>query len=147
MRAENQIIHHLKDKVGLVGADRLVARLKAETRVEATPALPSRWGCAHGPGGDRPFCAELEVHDEGDCPTVRVHPDDAEQFAAMVDRIHQLETRPTRAEVLREAAEAAVRAARGCGDSETGQYAASVVACVARKLRRMADVAVAGEDR
>jgi len=52
-----------------------------------------------------------------------------------------------RAEVLREAAEAAVRAARGCGDSETGQYAASVVACVARKLRRMADAAVAGEDR
>lgn len=46
-----------------------------------------------------------------------------------------------RAAVLREAAEVAVRAALGCGDSETGQYAASVAAGIARELRRLADEA------
>jgi hypothetical protein len=43
-----------------------------------------------------------------------------------------------RAAILREAAEVAVRAARGCGDSETGQYAASVAAGIGKELRRMA---------
>lgn len=33
--AEDQIIHHLKDKVGLVEADRLVAALKAQCTQEA----------------------------------------------------------------------------------------------------------------
>lgn len=47
--------------------------------------------------------------------------------------------RPTRAEVLRSAAEVAVRAARGCGDSETGQYAASIAAAIGKELRGMAD--------
>ncbi|MFH9248185.1 hypothetical protein ACH4LK_22485 [Streptomyces lydicus] len=46
-----------------------------------------------------------------------------------------------RAEVLREAAEVAVRAARACGDTEAGQYAASVAASIGNELRRMADAA------
>ncbi len=49
-----------------------------------------------------------------------------------------------RAEVLREAAEVAVRAARSCGDTEAGQYAASVAAGVGKELRRMADAAGKG---
>ncbi|WP_330449687.1 hypothetical protein [Streptomyces anulatus] len=49
-----------------------------------------------------------------------------------------------RAAVLREAAEVAVRAARACGESETGQYAASVAAGIGRDLRRLADDAAAG---
>ncbi|MEU8902142.1 hypothetical protein [Streptomyces mirabilis] len=44
-----------------------------------------------------------------------------------------------RAAILREAAEVAVRAARGCGDSEAGQYAASVAAGIGKELRRLAD--------
>ncbi|SEO82871.1 hypothetical protein [Actinacidiphila rubida] len=51
--------------------------------------------------------------------------------------------RQRRAEVLTEAAEVAVRAARGCGDDERGQYAASVAAGVGAELRRMAE---AGKD-
>ncbi|WP_329616429.1 hypothetical protein OG244_28280 [Streptomyces brevispora] len=46
-----------------------------------------------------------------------------------------------RAAALREAAEVAVRGARACGDSETGQYAASVAAGIGRELRRLADEA------
>ncbi|WP_329309364.1 hypothetical protein [Streptomyces microflavus] len=49
-----------------------------------------------------------------------------------------------RAAVLREAAEVAVRAARACGESETGQYAASVAAGIGRDLRRLAGEAAAG---
>ncbi|MFH9579075.1 hypothetical protein ACH4MO_13890 [Streptomyces globisporus] len=49
-----------------------------------------------------------------------------------------------RAAVLREAAEVAVRAARACGESETGQYAASVAAGIGRDLRRLAADAAAG---
>ncbi|MFF9568471.1 hypothetical protein [Streptomyces sp. NPDC014685] len=44
-----------------------------------------------------------------------------------------------RAEVLREAADIAARAARACGSSETGQYAASVAAGIGKELRSMAD--------
>ncbi|MFF9568456.1 hypothetical protein [Streptomyces sp. NPDC014685] len=44
----------------------------------------------------------------------------------------------SRAEVLAEAAELAVRVARGCGDDEAGQYAASVAAGIGAELRRMA---------
>jgi hypothetical protein len=43
-----------------------------------------------------------------------------------------------RAEVLHESAEVAVRAARSSGDDERGQYVASVLAGVAKELRRMA---------
>jgi len=43
-----------------------------------------------------------------------------------------------RATVLNEAAEVAVRAARGCGDSEAGQYAASIAAGIGKELRRLA---------
>ncbi|MFI7890936.1 hypothetical protein ACIFUY_06685 [Streptomyces sp. CACIS-1.16CA] len=49
-----------------------------------------------------------------------------------------------RAAHYREAAEVAVRAARACGDSETGQYAASVAAGIGRDLRRLAGEAAAG---
>lgn len=45
----------------------------------------------------------------------------------------------TRPDVLREAAKVAVRAARGAGDSEAGQYAASIAAGIAKELRAMAD--------
>lgn len=51
--------------------------------------LPSNWSCAYGASDDEPFCT-----DEGDehvCPTIRVHRDDAEQFAALVARVHELE--------------------------------------------------------
>jgi len=47
----------------------------------------------------------------------------------------------TRAAVLREAAEVAVRNARGCGPSETGQHAAAVAAGIGKVLRGMADEA------
>ncbi|MFD4547198.1 hypothetical protein [Streptomyces sp. NPDC058466] len=51
--------------------------------------LPSSWSCAYGLSDDEPFCTE-----DGDghvCPTIRVHRDDAEQFAALVARAHELE--------------------------------------------------------
>lgn len=54
--------------------------------------------------------------------------------AAYVRKLH-------RSESLDEAAEVAVRAARGCGDDERGQYTASVVASVGAELRRMAKAA------
>lgn len=47
----------------------------------------------------------------------------------------------TRASALDAAAEVAASAARGCGDSETGQYAASVAAGIGKQLRRMAEEA------
>lgn len=46
--------------------------------------------------------------------------------------------RADRAEALADAAEVAVRAARACSDSETGQYAASIAAGIGKELRRMA---------
>jgi hypothetical protein len=49
-----------------------------------------------------------------------------------------------KAEVLREASEVAVSAARACGDNETGQYAASVAAGIGKELRRLANNAEAG---
>jgi hypothetical protein len=52
---------------------------------------------------------------------------------------------PDRAEILAEAAKVAVRAARDCGDSEAGQYAASVAAGIGKELRRMARTAGQGE--
>lgn len=55
-----------------------------------------------------------------------------------------LPTPADRAAALREAAEVAVRAARACGESETGQYAASVAAGIGRDLRRLAGEAAAG---
>jgi hypothetical protein len=51
--------------------------------------LPARWSCAYGVSDDEPFCT-----DEGDehvCPTIRVHRDDANAFAALVARVHELE--------------------------------------------------------
>ena len=51
-----------------------------QRRVEPI-ALPAHWDCAHGVSDDEPFCAEGEDHV---CPTIRVHPDDAEAFAALV---------------------------------------------------------------
>ncbi|WP_329307479.1 hypothetical protein OG322_36015 [Streptomyces sp. NBC_01260] len=66
-------------------------------------------------------------------------------YAAMVlrqDKAIAPEPAPAdRAAGLREAVEVAVRAARACGDSETGQYAASIAAGIGRELRRMADEA------
>jgi len=54
-------------------------------------ALPASWDCAHGPADDEPFCAEVE-DDSHVCPTIRVHPDDAEAFAALVAEAHRLRT-------------------------------------------------------
>lgn len=54
-----------------------------------TIALPANWECCHGPADDEPFCAEAE-DDSHVCPTIRVHPDDAEQFAGLVDEAHRL---------------------------------------------------------
>lgn len=62
-----------------------------------------------------------------------------EEIARLRGVVERLRT--DRATVLREGAEVAVRAARGCGGSETGQYAASVAAGIGRELRRMADEA------
>jgi hypothetical protein len=59
--------------------------------ITETIALPARWECGHGVSDDEPFCAEAE--DDGHvCPTIRVHPDDAVQFAALVDEAHRQQT-------------------------------------------------------
>jgi len=76
-----QFIAHARADVPL-----LLAEVR---RRSAVVALPARWECGHGVSDDEPFCAEVE--DEGHvCPTIRVHPDDAVQFAGLVDEIHRL---------------------------------------------------------
>lgn len=69
--------------------------LRGELAAAGVVPLPSSWECGHGPSDDEPFCAEGQ--DEAHvCPTVRVHPADAEQFAALVERVHEAEQRPNR---------------------------------------------------
>ncbi|MFI6491277.1 hypothetical protein [Streptomyces sp. NPDC050564] len=58
--------------------------------------LPSSWACAYGATDDEPFCTE--VGDEHVCPTIRVHRDDTEQFAALVARVHELESQVEKVE-------------------------------------------------
>ena len=62
--------------------------------------------------------------------------EEADVIAAAVEAVLPPDDR---AATLREATDVAVRAARGCGDSEAGQYAASVAASIGKELRRMAD--------
>lgn len=64
-----------------------VRRLRATKPV----ALPARWECSHGPADDEPFCAEAE-DDSHACPTIRVHPDDAEAFAALIKEAQRRQT-------------------------------------------------------
>lgn len=70
---------------------RLLADLATARENAPLVALPASWDCAHGASEDEPFCAEAE-DDSHACPIIRVHPDDAEAFAALVTRIHQLKT-------------------------------------------------------
>ncbi|MFI2349763.1 hypothetical protein ACH492_22450 [Streptomyces sp. NPDC019443] len=55
-----------------------------------------------------------------------------------VDQLLAAAQTETRGEAFNEAAEVAVRAARACGNSETGQYAASVAAGIGKELRHLA---------
>ncbi|MGW4270825.1 hypothetical protein ACWEGQ_00305 [Streptomyces seoulensis] len=65
IRAEDQIIHYLKDKIGLAKADELVAELKAETGREETLRLAAaylhrKYGVTNRAAGDLLRLAELE---------------------------------------------------------------------------------------
>lgn len=72
---------------------------------------------------------------------IRWHREDGDALAEMRGTIARLRA------ALGEAAEVAVRAARGCGESEAGQYAASVAAGVGKELRRLADEPAPGPSR
>ncbi|MDX3232939.1 hypothetical protein [Streptomyces sp. ME19-01-6] len=61
-------------------------------------AAPAEWDCAHGTAEDEPFCQELDEDEHPTCPTVRVHRDDVDRFAAMVDMVHELRNRVTELE-------------------------------------------------
>lgn len=63
--AEDQIIHHLKDKVGLTRADELVAELKEQQDREATLRLAAdylrkKYGVTNRAASDLLRLAELE---------------------------------------------------------------------------------------
>ena len=63
--AEDQIIHYLKDKVGLARADELVAELKAQQDHEETLRLAAaylrkKYGVTNRAAGDLFRLAELE---------------------------------------------------------------------------------------
>ncbi|WP_055693348.1 hypothetical protein [Streptomyces prasinopilosus] len=63
--AEDQIIHHLKDKVGLARADELVAELKGQRDHEETLRLAAeylrkKYGVTNRAAGDLLRLAELE---------------------------------------------------------------------------------------
>ncbi|MFJ9420669.1 hypothetical protein [Streptomyces sp. NPDC101249] len=63
--AEDQIIHYLKDKVGLTRADELVAQLKAEQNHEETLRLAAeylrqKYGVTNRAASDLLRLAELE---------------------------------------------------------------------------------------
>jgi hypothetical protein len=66
---------------------RLVAEVRDHRAVQPI-ALPARWECSHGPSDDEAYCLEAEDEDHV-CPTIRVHPSDAEVFAALVARAGQ----------------------------------------------------------
>lgn len=79
--------------------------------------------------------------DCGDEPGDRKCPDCQRFLGQYVNALRKAGWAP-RTEVMNEAAEVAVRAARSQGESETGQYAASVAAGIGKELRRLADAAV-----
>ncbi|HCA85499.1 MAG TPA: hypothetical protein DEQ61_08400 [Streptomyces sp.] len=87
------------------------------TRAE-TIALPSEWDCSHGPLEDESFCSEVPEEEGGHtpdkCPMIHVHREDAEKFAAKVDRIHELQARV--AELERAAVEGRAALASLCHD-------------------------------
>jgi len=63
--AEDQIIHHLKDKVGLARADELVAEVKENSGREETLRLAAeylrkKYGVTNRAAGDLVRLAELE---------------------------------------------------------------------------------------
>lgn len=63
--AEDQIIHHLKDKLGLARADQLVAELKEQQDREGTLRLAAgylrkKYGVTNRAAGDLLRLAELE---------------------------------------------------------------------------------------
>lgn len=62
MKAEDLVIHHLKDTVGLAEADRLVSALKREVGADSEGDAPLRVGDAlHG------FCGGTFGRDHYDC--------------------------------------------------------------------------------
>ena len=67
-------------------------------------AVPSEWHCSHGTTDDEPFCQELDEDEHPTCPTIRVHRDDAAQFAAMVEMVNELRSRMVATELLVERA-------------------------------------------
>ncbi|WP_039942939.1 hypothetical protein, partial [Streptomyces himastatinicus] len=67
-------------------------------------AVPSEWNCSHGTTDDEPFCQELDQDEHPECPTIRVHADDAARFAVMVDMVNELRSRLTATELLVERA-------------------------------------------
>lgn len=72
--------------------ERLYTAVRDEAVIEAITALPSEWDCAHGVSEDESFCTEAE-DDSHECQTIRVYRDDAEKFAVLVGRVHELERR------------------------------------------------------
>ena len=106
-----------------------------------TTALPAAWECSHGPADDEPYCAQDEGHV---CPTIRVHPDDAKAFAALVEEAHQLRSQldTARVDTLREAADLAesLRQFERCtGSRRAAQTSENVgILRVADELRRTA---------
>ncbi|WP_282690193.1 MULTISPECIES: hypothetical protein [unclassified Streptomyces] len=95
------------------------------------------------------ICGHPEPHHFEDvCQTCDcgdyIEPQDAREVIARWRQAALANRDLRRATTLHEAAEVAVRAARACGESETGQYAASVAAGIGRDLRRLAGEAAAG---
>lgn len=85
-------------------AESVVTAHRAQTLAEELVATPSEWDCAHGTADDEPFCQELGEDEHPTCPTIRVHRDDAAQFAAMVDMVNELRSRLVATELLVERA-------------------------------------------
>lgn len=81
--------------------------------------------------------AGAQCGDCGDQPGDRICPACELHYGWCVAALRTAGWAP-RVEVLNEAAEVAVRFARACGDSEAGQYAASVAARIGAELRLMA---------
>lgn len=87
-------------RTGLVeGVGDAINEAGIEREDDKPVALPARWECSHGPSDDEAYCLEAEDEDHV-CPTIRVHPSDAEQFAALVDEVHRLRVRVDAAATL-----------------------------------------------
>lgn len=138
-----------------------VAGQSIALHVTGYPDVPNRWGSGHirvaslrldygssvSPDARLAFVVGTWVRDDGevtDASVDRYYDAPSGDMSNWPDWIADLTRKHTpsapadRAAVLREAAEVAVRAARGCGDSEAGQYAASVAAGIGKELRRLA---------